>query len=104
MLTMSAASTADTNVPRRGWTSTRFSSASRLTASRSGVRPMPSSPISASSRRTVPGGRWSVTIRSRSSVYARSATSRVAVASETGVVEGSTAIAFAPGILRLTQR
>src|SRR5215204_1716584 len=97
MFWMSAASTAETNVPRRGCTSTRFSSASRLTASRSGVRPMPSSPISASSRRTVPGGRWRVTIRSRNSVYARSATSRVAVASGTGVVEGSTAIAFAPG-------
>ena len=40
MWTMSDASTAVTNVPRRGCTATRFSSASRLTASRSGVRPI----------------------------------------------------------------
>src|ERR1700754_190931 len=53
-------------------TATRFSSASRLTASRSGVRPMSSSLISSSSRSTVPGARRSVTIRSRSSAYARS--------------------------------
>jgi hypothetical protein len=67
MFWMSAASTAVTNVPRRGCTSTRFSSASRFTASRSGVRPMPISPISSSSRRTVPGGSPNVTILSRSS-------------------------------------
>ena len=72
---MSAASTLVTNVPLRGWTATRFSSASRLTASRSGVRPIPSSLISSSSRSSVPGGRRSVTMRSRISSYARSAIS-----------------------------
>ena len=55
MWTMSDASTGETNVPRRGCTATRFSSASRLTASRNGVRPTSSSRISASSRSTVPG-------------------------------------------------
>ena len=64
---MSAASTLVTNVPLRGCTATRFSSASRLTASRSGVRPIPSSRISSSSRRSVPGGSRSVTMRERSS-------------------------------------
>ena len=42
-------------MPRRGCTATRFSSASRLTASRSGVRPISSSRISSSSRSIVPG-------------------------------------------------
>src|SRR5918998_5611461 len=74
MFTMSAASTAVTNVPRRGCTATRFSSASRLTASRSGVRPISISRISSSSRRTVPGPSRRVTMRSRRSTYARSAT------------------------------
>ena len=63
---MSAASTLVTYVPMRGWTATRFSSASRLTASRSGVRPISSSRISSSSRSTVPGASRSVTMRSRS--------------------------------------
>ena len=65
MYTMSEASTAVTYVPLRGWTATRFSSASRLTASRSGVRPRPRSRMSSSSRSAARGGRRSVTIRSR---------------------------------------
>src|SRR5918996_4244767 len=92
MFTMSEASTAVTKVPRRGWTATRFSSASRFTASRRGVRPIAISRISSSSRSTVPGARRSVTMRSRSSTYARSATSFVAGASSGGSVVGSAAI------------
>src|SRR5918996_3586255 len=92
MFTMSEASTAVTKVPRRGCTATRFSSARRFTASRRGVRPIAISRISSSSRSTVPGARRSVTMRSRSSTYARSATSFVAGASSGGSVVGSAAI------------
>ena len=57
----------EANVPRRGNTATRFSSASRRIASRTGVRPMSSSRPSASSLMGAPGGIRSVTMRSRSS-------------------------------------
>ena len=57
----------EANVPRRGNTVTRFSSARRLTASRTGVRPIASSSPSASSSIGAPGGIRSVMIRSRSS-------------------------------------
>src|SRR5579872_3100333 len=63
----------DAKVPRRGKTVTRFSSASRLIASRNGVRPSPSSRPSASSLIGAPGGMRSVTMRSRSAAYACSA-------------------------------
>ena len=46
----------EANVPRRGNTVTRFSSARRLIASRTGVRPMPSSRPSTSSSIGAPGG------------------------------------------------
>ena len=65
----------DANVPRRGKTLTRFSSARRLIASRTGVRPISSAWPSASSLIGAPGGIASVTIWSRSAVYARSASS-----------------------------
>ena len=92
MFTMSADSTSETKVPRRGCTDTRFSSASRLTASRSGVRPIASSRISSSSRITLPGASRRVTMRSRSSVYARSATNLLEGAPSVGALEGTPAI------------
>ena len=58
----------EAKVPRRGNTVTRFSSASRLIASRTGVRPIPSSPPRTSSSMGAPGGMRSVTIRSRRSL------------------------------------
>ena len=57
MWTMSVASMSVTYVPERGRTSTRPSSARRLTASRSGVRPSVRLRMSSSSRSAVPGGR-----------------------------------------------
>src|ERR1700733_4543433 len=63
----------DANVPRRGNTLTRFSSARRLIASRTGVRPISSSRPIRSSSIGAPGAMRSVTSRSRSSWYARSA-------------------------------
>jgi hypothetical protein len=64
-----------------------------LTASRNGVRPIVISRISSSSRRTVPGASRSVTIRSRSSTYARSATSPGDGVPSTLGLEGAPAIA-----------
>ncbi len=58
--------TLEANVPRRGKTTTSPSSTSRRTASRTGVRPMPSSALSASSSIGAPGGIASVIRRSRS--------------------------------------
>jgi hypothetical protein len=58
-------STLVTNTPRRGKTSTRFACASIRTASRIGVRPIPSCFISVASCRTAPGGSSSETIMSR---------------------------------------
>ena len=65
----------EANVPRRGNTVTRFSSARRLIASRTGVRPISSSRPSASSLIGAPGAMRRVTMRSRSAAYARSAIS-----------------------------
>ena len=65
----------EANVPRRGKTDTRFSSARRLIASRTGVRPICSSRPSESSLIGAPGGIARVTMRSRNSSYARSASS-----------------------------
>ena len=58
----------DAKVPRRGKTLTRLSSASRLIASRTGVRPICSDRPSASSLIGAPGGIARVTIWSRSAV------------------------------------
>ena len=60
----SRTSTPETNIPRRGYTSTRRSRASAV-ASRTGVRPRPSRSMSSRSETSEPGGSSSVTISSR---------------------------------------
>src|SRR3954468_22768540 len=69
----SRTSTPVTNIPRRGYTSTSRSCASRMSASRTGVRLMPRSSTSARSPINAPGASSSETIRSRIARYALSA-------------------------------
>src|SRR5207247_591742 len=77
--------TSVTKVPRWGTERTRFSRARRCSASRIGVRPMPSSSRSLASLTTEPGGISRLTMRSRMRTYASSLCERCSTTSATAI-------------------